>query len=46
MSSWLGRGLIWEGQDAMTLERDIRIFEGVRNRVRQERTTRPRQSPL
>jgi nitrite reductase/ring-hydroxylating ferredoxin subunit len=25
--------LLWEGQDAMTLERDLRIFEGVRSRV-------------
>jgi phenylpropionate dioxygenase-like ring-hydroxylating dioxygenase large terminal subunit len=25
--------MIWEGQDAMTLERDIRIFEGMRTRV-------------
>jgi phenylpropionate dioxygenase-like ring-hydroxylating dioxygenase large terminal subunit len=25
--------LLWEGQDAMVLERDIRVFEGVRNRV-------------
>jgi nitrite reductase/ring-hydroxylating ferredoxin subunit len=25
--------LLWEGQDAMTLERDIRVFEGIRNRV-------------
>ena len=25
--------LLWEGQDAMTLERDIRVFEGVRNKV-------------
>jgi phenylpropionate dioxygenase-like ring-hydroxylating dioxygenase large terminal subunit len=24
---------LWEGQDAMTLERDIRVFEGMRNRV-------------
>ena len=25
--------LLWEGQDAMTLERDIRVFEGIRDRV-------------
>jgi phenylpropionate dioxygenase-like ring-hydroxylating dioxygenase large terminal subunit len=25
--------VLWEGQDAMTLERDIRIFEGMRHRV-------------
>jgi phenylpropionate dioxygenase-like ring-hydroxylating dioxygenase large terminal subunit len=25
--------VLWEGQDAMTLERDIRIFEGLRHRV-------------
>jgi phenylpropionate dioxygenase-like ring-hydroxylating dioxygenase large terminal subunit len=25
--------VLWEGQDAMTLERDIRIFEGLRNKV-------------
>jgi phenylpropionate dioxygenase-like ring-hydroxylating dioxygenase large terminal subunit len=25
--------LLWEGQDAMVLERDVRVFEGVRNRV-------------
>jgi nitrite reductase/ring-hydroxylating ferredoxin subunit len=25
--------LLWEGQDAMTLERDIRVFEGMRHRV-------------
>ena len=25
--------VLWEGQDAMTLERDIRVFEGLRNRV-------------
>ena len=25
--------LLWEGQDAMILERDLRIFEGVRSRV-------------
>jgi nitrite reductase/ring-hydroxylating ferredoxin subunit len=25
--------LLWEGQDAMTLERDVRVFEGIRNRV-------------
>ncbi|HZQ59233.1 MAG TPA: aromatic ring-hydroxylating dioxygenase subunit alpha [Acidimicrobiales bacterium] len=25
--------VLWEGQDAMTLERDVRIFEGLRNRV-------------
>jgi phenylpropionate dioxygenase-like ring-hydroxylating dioxygenase large terminal subunit len=25
--------LLWEGQDAMTLERDIRVFEGMRNKV-------------
>ena len=25
--------LLWEGQDAMVLERDIRVFEGVRNKV-------------
>jgi phenylpropionate dioxygenase-like ring-hydroxylating dioxygenase large terminal subunit len=25
--------LLWEGQDAMTLERDLRVFEGIRNRV-------------
>jgi phenylpropionate dioxygenase-like ring-hydroxylating dioxygenase large terminal subunit len=25
--------LLWEGQDAMVLERDIRVFEGIRNRV-------------
>jgi phenylpropionate dioxygenase-like ring-hydroxylating dioxygenase large terminal subunit len=24
--------LLWEGQDAMVLERDIRVFEGVRNK--------------
>jgi len=24
---------LWEGQDAMTLERDLHVFEGVRNRV-------------
>ncbi len=25
--------LLWEGQDAMVLERDVRVFEGVRNLV-------------
>jgi phenylpropionate dioxygenase-like ring-hydroxylating dioxygenase large terminal subunit len=25
--------LLWEGQDAMVLERDVRVFEGVRSRV-------------
>ncbi len=25
--------VLWEGQDAMTLERDLRIFEGLRRRV-------------
>ncbi|HMD46462.1 MAG TPA: aromatic ring-hydroxylating dioxygenase subunit alpha [Acidimicrobiales bacterium] len=24
--------LLWEGQDAMTLERDVRVFEGIRHR--------------
>ena len=24
--------MLWEGQDAMTLERDVRVFEGIRNR--------------
>ncbi len=24
--------VLWEGQDAMTLERDVRVFEGIRNR--------------
>lgn len=27
---------LWEGQDAMVLERDIRIFEGMRNKVRED----------
>lgn len=26
--------LLWEGQDAMTLERDVNVFEGVRTRVK------------
>jgi phenylpropionate dioxygenase-like ring-hydroxylating dioxygenase large terminal subunit len=25
--------LLWEGQDAMTLEREVRLFEGLRNKV-------------
>ncbi|MBO0729053.1 MAG: aromatic ring-hydroxylating dioxygenase subunit alpha [Acidimicrobiaceae bacterium] len=25
--------LLWEGQDAMTLEREVRLFEGLRNQV-------------
>jgi phenylpropionate dioxygenase-like ring-hydroxylating dioxygenase large terminal subunit len=25
--------VLWEGQDAMTLERDLHVFEGIRNRV-------------
>jgi nitrite reductase/ring-hydroxylating ferredoxin subunit len=25
--------LLWEGQDAMTLERDLRVFEGIRHKV-------------
>ncbi|MFI5047215.1 MAG: Rieske 2Fe-2S domain-containing protein, partial [Acidimicrobiia bacterium] len=25
--------LLWEGQDAMTLEKDLQVFEGMRNRV-------------
>lgn len=28
--------LLWEGQDAMTLERDIRVFEGIRNKDLQD----------
>jgi phenylpropionate dioxygenase-like ring-hydroxylating dioxygenase large terminal subunit len=25
--------VLWEGQDAMTLERDIKVFEGIRNKI-------------
>ena len=25
--------VLWEGQDAMTLERDLRVFEGIRHKV-------------
>ena len=28
--------VLWEGQDAMTLERDVQIFEGMRNKVSED----------